>query len=295
MAQNVNKGNLYQAAERSGLSSAQKEQINSFADMYSKHSSLTNLPDAVAAIEYNQLSPEQQKSMAEFFGADETKPGQGAVMKAASWLVKPIVEPVKEVLKAASWASDQVTRAYRTGRIAIGENTDLASAFRRSGANGEQVYDESRISKAISTYGKDRVYVAQQISAGIPLDKIIANAQNPEQKRIAAEASKPDGDSLLDEAVAKVNAAKYSFGRDIANAFLPKDMEGKSGLYTWLSGTGDAAFRIFLDPTIVLGKVAKGFMLLNLPLVKLLAQPIKLIMLSNTIVSIDSGLNIQKV
>ena len=259
MAQNVNKGNLYQAAERAKLNPAQKNQINSFADMYSKHTSLTNLPDAIAAIEYDQLPADQQKSMAEFFGADETKPGQGAVMKAASWLVKPIVEPVKEVLKAASWASDQVTRAYRTGRIAIGEQTDIASAFRRSGANGEQVYDESRISKAVATYGQNRVYVAQQISAGIPLDKIIANAQNPEQKRIAAESSKPGGDPLLDEAVAKVNAAKYSFGRDIANAFLPEDMEGKSGLYTWLSGTGDAAFRIFLDPTIVLGKVAKGF------------------------------------
>ncbi len=155
MAQNVNKGNLYQAVERAGLNPAQKEQINSFSDMYSKHTSLTNLPDAIAAIEYNQLTAEQQKSMAEFFGADETKPGQGVVMKAASWLVKPIVEPVKEVLKAASWASDQVTRAYRTGRIAIGEQTDLASAFRRSGANGEQVYDESRISKAVATYGQN--------------------------------------------------------------------------------------------------------------------------------------------
>ena len=258
MAQNVNKGNLYQAVERAGLNPAQKEQINSFADMYSKHTSLTNLPDAIAAIEYNQLTAQQQKSMAEFFGDDETKPGQGAVMKAASWLVKPIVEPVKEVLKAANWASDQVTRAYRTGRIAIGERTDIASAFRRSGANGEQVYDESRIAKAVATYGQNRVYVAQQISAGIPLDKIIANAQNSEQKRIAADASKPGGDSLLDEAVAKVNAAKYSFGRDVANFFLPKDLEGKSGLYTWISGTGDAAFRIFLDPTIILGKAAKA-------------------------------------
>jgi hypothetical protein len=259
MAQNVNKGNIYQAAERAGLNPAQKDQINSLADMYSKHTSLTNLPDAIAAIEYNQLSADQQKSMAEFFGDDETKPGQGAVMKAASWLVKPIVEPVKEVLKAANWASDQVTRLYRTGRIAVGEQTDLASAFRRSGANGEQVYDEGRISKAVAAYGQNRVYVAQQISAGIPLDKIIANAQNPEQKRIAAEASKPEGDDLLNEAVAKVNAAKYSFGRDVANFFLPKDLEGKSGLYTWISGTGDAAFRIFLDPTIVLGKVAKGY------------------------------------
>jgi hypothetical protein len=257
MAQNINTGNLYQAAERAKLNPAQKNQINSFADMYSKHTSLTNLPDAIAALEYDQLSADQQKSMAEFFGDDETKPGQGAVMKAASWLVKPIVEPVKEVLKAANWASDQVTRAYRVGRIAIGENTDIVSAFRRSGANGEQVYNESRISKAIATYGKDRVYVAQQISAGIPLDKIIANAQNPEQKRIAAEASKSDGDSLLDEAVAKVNAAKYSFGRDMANLFLPEDLEGKSGLYTWMSGFYDASFRIVLDPTIILGKAAK--------------------------------------
>lgn len=257
MAQNVNKGNLYQAVERAGLNPAQKEQINSFADMYSKHTSLTNLPDAIAAIEYNQLTAQQQKSMAEFFGDDETKPGQGAVMKAASWLVKPIVEPVKEVLKAASWASDQVTRAYRIGRIAIGERTDLASAFRRSGANGEQVYDESRISKAVATYGQNRVYVAQQISAGIPLDQIIANAQNPEQKRIAAEAAKLNGDPLLDEVVAKVNAAKYSYGRDIANLFLPEDLEGKSGLYTWLSGAADASFRIFLDPTLALGKVVK--------------------------------------
>jgi len=259
MAQNVNKGNLYQAAERAKLNPAQKNQINSFADMYSKHTSLTNMPDAVAALEYDQLPADQQKSMAEFFGDDETKPGQGAVMKAASWLAKPIVEPVKEALKAANWASDQVTRAYRTGRIAIGERTDLASAFRRSGANGEQVYDESRIIKAVNTYGRDRVYVAQQISAGIPLDKIIANAQNPEQKRIAAESSKPGGDSLLDEAVAKVNAAKYSYGRDIANLYLPEDLEGKSGLYTWISGFYDAAFRIFLDPTIVLGKAAKVY------------------------------------
>jgi hypothetical protein len=196
--------------------------------------------------------------MAEFFGADETKPGQGAVMKAASWLVKPVVEPVKEVLKAASWASDQVTRAYRVGRIAIGEQTDLVSAFRRSGANGEQVYDESRISKAVATYGQNRVYVAQQISAGIPLDQIIANAQNPEQKRIAAEAAKLNGDPLLDEAVAKVNAAKYSYGRDIANLYLPEDLEGKSGLYTWVSGFYDAAFRIVLDPTIILGKAARA-------------------------------------
>ncbi len=41
---------------------------------------------------------------------------------------------------------------------------------------------------------------------------------------------------------------------------MPDDLEGKSGIYSWISGTTDAAFRIFLDPTILLGKARKGYL-----------------------------------
>jgi hypothetical protein len=258
MSQNINKGNLYQAADRAGLNAAQKNQITSLEQMYTTHSSLSNLPDAVAAVEFKQLPADQQTKMAEFFGSSEEKPGQGIFLRAASWLAKPVVEPVKKIFEAANWASDQVTRAYRVGRIAVGENVDLATAFKKSGANGEQTFNPDRINKAVTLYGQDRVYVAQQISAGIPLDEIIATAQNDRQKKIAADGA-VDADPLLNEAIAKVNAAKYSFGRDIANLFLKEDLEGKSGIYSWISGIGDASFRIVLDPTLVLGKAAKSY------------------------------------
>jgi len=261
MAQNLDKANIYQAARRANLNPAQTQQINSLSEMYSTHSRLTGMPAAVAQQEYSQLSPEQQTSMAAFFGEgkkDPAKPERSLIENAAYIISRPIVEPIKAVFNAANWLSDQTTRLYRTGAISIAENKNLADAWKRSGARGEQVFNPDRIDKAIKLYGMDRVAVAQKIASGIPLDQIIAEATNENQKRIAADGAQ-NKDDLLTEAIAKVNAAKYSPGRQIANAFLPEDLEGEGPIYTWLSGTGDAAFRIGLDPTLLLGKAAKVY------------------------------------
>lgn len=263
MTQNLDKGNIYQAARRANLNPTQMNQINSLSDMYSQHVRLSNLPRDVASSEFSQLPLDQQKKQAAFFGGvDDTDPKRGVIGQAAYIISRPVVEPIKAVFKAANWASDQVTRAYRTGAIAVAEDMDLASAWRRSGANGEMVFNPDRIQKAKAQYGNDRVYIAQQIAAGIPLDQIIRTAQNESQKQIAATAAQ-GGDPLLDEAVAKVNAAKYSPGRQLANAFLPEDLEGSSGIYSWVSGIGDAATRIFADPTLLLGKAAKAYRAAN--------------------------------
>ena len=261
MSQNINKGNVYQAAQRAKLNKSQMDKINSLTDMYSQHVRLNNLPPSVGAYEFSQMPVDQQKAQADFFGGvDDTDPKRGFIGQAAYIISRPIVEPVKAVFKAAGWASDQVTRAYRAGTIGISEGVNITDAWQRSGANGEQVFNPGRIEKVEKTYGRDRTNIAKKISAGIPLDQIIREAQTENEKALAFAAGSKEGDKLTEEAVAKVNAAKYSPGRQLANAFLPDDLEGKSGIYSWISGTTDAAFRIILDPTILLGKARKAYL-----------------------------------
>jgi hypothetical protein len=261
MGQDLDKGNLYQAAKRANLSQSQMATIQALTGMYSTHSRLSNMPVNVASAEFNQLNAEQQKAMAAYFGAtDDTNPNRGLIGQAFYIASRPVVEPIKAVFKVAGWASDQMTRLYRTGSVATQEQINIADAWRRSGANGEMTFNPDRIEKVKEQYGLDRLWVAQQISAGLSLDKIVATSQNENQKALAFKAGEAgDQDPLTQEAVAKVNAAKYSPGRDLANALLPEDLE-RGRLYSWISGTTDAAFRIFADPTLLLGKARKGYL-----------------------------------
>ena len=260
MTQNLDKGNIYQAAKNANLNPNQMKQINSLSDMYSAHVKLNNLPTAVAQYQFGQMSPQQQEAMASFFGGDDKTPQRGLIGQAFYIASRPIVEPIKAVFKAANWASDQVTRAYRTGSIMAQEGKNLTDAWERSGASGENVFNPAKIQKIVDTYGYDYAAVAQKAAAGMPPDKIIATAENENQKAIAFKISREGENKLISEVIGKVNAAKYSLGRDLANILLPQSMEGTSAVYTWLSGGGDAALRIFGDPTLLLGKARKTYL-----------------------------------
>jgi hypothetical protein len=260
MTQNLNKGNIYQAAKNANLNENQMKQINSLSDMYSTHVKLNNLPVSVAQYQFGQLSTDQQESMASFFGGDDTTPQRGLIGQAFYIVSRPVVEPIKAVFKAAEWASDQVNRIYRTGSIMVQEKKNFIDAWRRSGLDGETVFNPEKFQKILNTYGYDYATVGQKIAAGMPQEKVIATAENENQKAIAFKFGREGEDKLINEVVGKINAAKYSYGRDIANLYLPEEMEGTSKAYTYLSGYLDAAFRIILDPTLILGKARKLYL-----------------------------------
>ena len=155
MTQNLDKGNIYQAAKNANLNDNQMKQINSLTDMYSTHVRLSGLPTQVAHYEYNQLPADQQKAMAAYFGGEEPKQGRGLIVQALYIVSWPVVEPIKGIFKAAGWLSDQVTRVYRTGSIMVQEDKNVVDAWRRSGATGEYVFNPERMQKIIDTYGND--------------------------------------------------------------------------------------------------------------------------------------------
>ena len=103
--------------------------------------------------------------------------------------------------------------------------------------------------------------VAQKVASGMTLDEILATGTEGEKQIASAAAQKKD--KLFQEALDAAQAAKYSPGRMIANAVLPGSLEGSGVLYKTISGLGDAAFRIFLDPTLQLGKAKKAMDISN--------------------------------
>lgn len=267
MAETPKNSNLAQAAFRAGLNPSQTRQIDGLASALSTHQRLSDLPKQYAYDEFNKLPNNKKQSLVALTGSnkpDDDEPNRSWLESGAHYAFTPFKVAAKTLFDALDYASDTMTRVYRTGAIAANENINFGDAWGKAGRDGENVFIQDRINVATSRYGAARVNVAKRIAAGVAPEIIFAEAQNEEEKRIAAEAQQSETgeiiDPLLRDAVAEVNAAKYSPGRQLANLFLPRDLEGDGMLYSWISGATDATYRLFMDPTLALGKARKIYL-----------------------------------
>jgi hypothetical protein len=267
MAETPKNFNLAQAAFRAGLNPSQTRQIDGLASALSTHQRLSDLPKQYAYDEFNKLPNNKKQSLVALTGTnkpDDDEPNRSWLETGAHYAFTPFKVAAKTLFDALDYASDTMTRVYRTGAIAANENINFGDAWGKAGRDGENIFIQDRINTAVSRYGSARVNVAKRIAAGVAPEIIFAEAQNEEEKRIAAEAQQSETgdimDPLLRDAVAEVNAAKYSPGRQLANLFLPRDLEGDGMLYSWISGATDATYRLFMDPTLALGKARKIYL-----------------------------------
>ena len=250
--------NIKAIATTASLTPEQMAQLNGYTKALDTHQKLSALPEDVAKKEYSKLTPAQQQSLKDQFGNIEQK--RGWLGTALHYTVDPlfaaVAAPVKLAFKGVTELSDLTTRAYRTGAIMVDQGKNIAEAWTTANDKGDKVFSPNRIAAAQKLYGTDMMNVAQKVASGMALDEIIATGTEGEKVVAAEAAQKKDG--LFQEALDAAQAAKYSPGRAIANAILPASWEGSGAAYKTISGLGDAAFRIFADPTLVLGKAKKA-------------------------------------
>jgi len=271
--------NLNVAAEKANLNPTQKKQVETLSSLLDTHKNLLDLPQKQAEQKYATLPEDQKKALVDTFGNEPDKPKRGFFENAARY------SGAYWALKGLSKVAQLTDRAYRTGIIALEETnipgvisgdkprgiTTASEAWKVAGETGELVFNPSRMEKAKKKYTEDRISVAIKADSGMTLDEIQATGTPAEQK-IAAEAAQ-NRDPLFQDAIDSVKAAKYSPGRQLANALLPESLEGSGFLYKGISGTADAAYRIYTDPTLALGKAKKAYDVANYALFKIVGSP----------------------
>lgn len=262
---------LNAVAGAAGLSDEQKKNIERLNKALETHKALLNLPGTVANQAFNtKLTPNEQKDIVTKFGNQppEEKPNRG-------WLGTAWHYTGGKVFDFLQAASDFSTRVARTGIIALEEDRSLADAWDRAEKDGQKVFNEERLNEAESKFGKNLISIAKKIQSAKTSeevaqlmatatpeekywlqisDRTVTNLPNADTKKIQADRD------LLDDAISAVNASQYSPGRAIANlidTFVPGDFYKNGFFYKMTSGAVDAAYRVFADPTLLLGKAKR--------------------------------------
>jgi hypothetical protein len=156
MAETPKNSNLAQAAFRAGLNPSQTRQIDGLASALSTHQRLSDLPKQYAAEEFNKLPNNKKQSLVAMTGTSkaDNDPNRSWLESGAHYAFLPFKTAAKTLFDALDYASDTMTRVYRTGAIAANENINFGDAWGKAGRDGENVFIQDRINTAVSRYGK---------------------------------------------------------------------------------------------------------------------------------------------
>ena len=256
--------NIKAASLAANLQGQSKKQVDDLVKSLFVHRELSNLPKEVAAAKYAQLPPDQQADLVKKYGTEDpiTKPSRGWF--GTAWHYAANYNPITLAFKGAIEVSDAMTRAYRAVAIPLSEG-EIGFAWDKANDKGDKVFNEGRIEDAKAKYGRDAVDIAMRIKSGEDVGKLFATATPEQQKYIMLadplNKSIPNvtnidaARDLFNDTLAEVDRAKFSPGRQIANAILPEALEKNGLAYGLVSGSADTAFRLFADPLVVASKM----------------------------------------
>jgi hypothetical protein len=267
--------NLKAAAFAAGLSAQDQKKIDDLSQTLKIHRELSNLPSDVAVTVYNSKPIEQQQQLVNLNGNEDPtiKPKRGFLGSAWHYTGGMAGAGIGKVFAGVQELSDLTTRGFRASQIALEEGiANPVDAWKMANDKGDKVFSTGRLNKARAQFGNAAVNVATRIASGESIDQIAKDA-TPEEMKYLRLAQKTQGkefgltndivkgqQDLFNDTLAAVEAAKYSPGRFIANivdAVTPGDLYKSGFFYKGISGAVDAAWRVFADPTLVVGKVKR--------------------------------------
>jgi hypothetical protein len=248
---------LNAAANAANLTAAEKKAMQDLSKTLASHRELSNLPSNVAVQAYASKTPAQKTALTNLAGTENpaTKPNRG-------WLGTAWHYSIGGLFSIAQEGSDLATRVARTGLVALDQGVPLVgagNAWDIANDKGNNVFSPNRIEKARKQYGTDRISLAMRVSKGDKLSDIMANGTDAE-KQLAALVQQ-NKDTLWNDALDTVSAAKYSPGRFAANivdSLTPGDLIKNGFMYKAISGAVDAAYRVYADPLLAIGKIKKS-------------------------------------
>ena len=264
--------NIKAAALAANLQGEQKTQVDDLVKALFVHKELSNLPREVAVKKAAALPAGQKQDMEKKFGTEDptVKPSRGWLGSAWHYATSVTFGPLKYAFKGLEEIGDASTRAYRALAIPLSEGR-IDFEWAKANDKGDKVYNEGRIEKAKAMYGEAAVTLAMRIKAGEDPEKIFASAteeqrkylmlDDPNNKVIPGVTNVEKERALWNEALGVVDRAHFSLGRQVANAILPEQLEKNGFVYGLVSGTYDAAYRVFADPLIVGGKIRGAYSL----------------------------------
>ena len=256
--------NLKAAALAANLQGQSKKQVDDLVKSLFVHRELSNLPKDVAAAKYAALPPDQRQDLISKYGQEDpdTKPSRGWL--GTAWHYTANYNPLTLAFKGAIEASDAMTRVYRAVAIPLSQG-DIGFAWDKANDKGDQIFNQNRIEKAKSKYGQDAVDIAMRIKSGEDVGKLFATATPEQQKYIMLADPRnkvipnvtdiESARALFSDTLLEVDQAKFSPGRQLANLILPESLEKNGLVYGLVSGTADAAYRLFADPIVVASKL----------------------------------------
>ena len=253
---------LNAAASAAGLTAAEKKAMEDLSKTLATHRELSNLPQSVAQQAFASKTPAQQAALVKTAGTEDP-----AKKANRGWLGTAWHYTLGGAFALAQEASDLATRVARTGLISLDQGVSpfgAGNAWDIANDKGDKVFSPNRIDTAKRQYGADRINVAMRVAGGDKLSDILATGTDAE-KAIAA-AVQQNKDTLWNDALDTVSAAKYSPGRAVANAIdalTPGDFIKNGFMYKAVSGAVDAAFRVYADPLLGLGKAKKAVDIAN--------------------------------